>query len=297
MRRVHMRSGLLVLSLATLCTPLVASAQVTVTYVANEGFLLAASEGKVLIDALLDAGLRWYARPPDEMRPALEQALPPFDRVDLLLATHHHDDHFGPRATARHLQSNARARFISTPQAVARLDDTLEKSVVRRIEALFPKEGARIHRQVGEIHLQLLNLHHGRGRNPPVENLGFLLQLGGLLLLHIGDTEANRADFAVYSLAQESIDVAFLPAWYLTSSEWIEVVRAEIRPVRIVVMHLALPGAPASYFGRDGSYRERLTTIRANFPEAVIFENAGESVTFPFASEESEAAPAPDNGR
>jgi L-ascorbate metabolism protein UlaG (beta-lactamase superfamily) len=122
---------------------------------------------------------------------------------------------------------------ITTPHRPAD-DDALEKRVVARVEALYPKEGARIHRRMGEIDLQVLNLHHGRGRNPPVENLGFLLQLGGLKLLHIGDTEANRADFHIYSLADESIDVAFLP---------------------------------------------------------------GESVTFPSASEESEAARAPDNGR
>ncbi len=89
--------------MARLClvalTVLVASplpAELEITYVANEGFLLAGGGKKVLIDALFDGGIAGYPTIPDELRPSLEQARPPFDGVDLVLATHFHGDHFGP---------------------------------------------------------------------------------------------------------------------------------------------------------------------------------------------------------
>lgn len=277
--------------------PAAAEAQLTVVYIANEGFLLEGAGRKVLIDALIDDGIRWYPQAPDAMKLALEQAQPPFDAVDLVLATHHHADHFGPRAVARHLTANSRARFVSTPQVIAKLRGMLADSVARRVEAVYPDEGARIHRRVRGIDLQVLNLHHGRGRNPPVQNLGFLLSIGGLKVLHIGDTEATKSDFAAYSLGAESIDVAFLPGWYLTTPVWIEVVRDEIRPAHIVVMHMAVPGAPATYFGRDGSYASRVEKIQGHFPTAIVFEDPGDSTTFALESSPAPADTGDDNGR
>ncbi len=268
-------------------------AQVSVTYVANEGFLIAAGELRVLVDALIDEGIDGYPRPPASMRPALEGALAPFDGVDVVLATHHHADHFGPRAVARHLAANPGAVFVSTPQAAARLakeigDDPGRRARIdSRIDAVFPAEGARTTISRPGIEIEVLNLHHGRERDPPVQNLGFLIEMGGLTMLHIGDTEVSLADIAPYRLAEREIDVAFLPIWFLTYDRWLPVVREGIRPRTIVAMHLAEADAPASWFGEDGSREKRVTATLEEFPEAILFAEPGETREFA----PSEAAP------
>ena len=273
----------LVLILGTLaaCLSGLAVAQVEVTYIANEGFFLEGGGKKVLIDALIDDGIPGYVGILASLRPALEQAESPFDGVDLILATHHHADHFGPQAVSRHLQANAGARFISTPQTAEALKRTLGNGplVLERVKAVEPEEGERLRLKVNGIQVQVLNLHHGRRRSPPVQNNGYVVKIGGLKILHIGDTEATAEGFRPYALAAEKIDVAFVPSWFLSSEDWLEVVRDEIKPRKIVVMHIPARDAPAGFFG-EGSYDKEIKAIKEEFPGAVIFDRPGDSHSF-----------------
>lgn len=271
---------------AVLCAS-TAVAETTVTYIANAGFLLAAGEKKVLIDALFDSGLGGYQRIPAGLRPFLEGAAGPFEGVDLVLSTHHHGDHFGHNAVINHLRANPAARFVSTPQAVGRVRLQLRDEPELRllVQELLPEEGDRTSFSHRGIAVDALNLHHGRDRDPPVQNLGFLVDLDGFKILHIGDTEAGADVFAPLALAADGIDVALLPAWFLTVDEWIHVVRRHIRPRSIVAMHIAEPGAPVHYFGEDGGYEQRLEKIRENFPAAVILERPGDARRYGAAPE------------
>lgn len=258
-------------------------AQVSATYLANEGFLLDGGGRKVLIDALFGSGLEGYPAPPPDLRSKLETAQPPFDDVDLVLATHYHGDHFEAQAVARHLRANREARFVSTPQAADQARALLrdDPQALERVEGIHPQEGVIESLTRGGVELKVLNLHHGRNRRPPVQNLGFLISLGGLEILHIGDTEATAEDLRPYDLKSRRIDLALLPVWYLTYEEWIEAMRREIQPARIGVMHLAEPDAPASYFGPEGSYAERVRKLHADFPEAQVFVEPGVRVEYP----------------
>ncbi len=244
-----------------------AQAEVEITYLANEGFLLTAGEHKVLVDALFP-GLTPYPSVPEPTRSRLERAEPPFDGVSLVLATHFHDDHFGARQVARHLAAS-KAIFVSTPQATARLMEELPKDSSADIVAQHPQEGARSALSQPGIELEVLNLHHGRDRDPPVQNLGFLIRLGGVKILHVGDTEVSVDDIRPYRLDREEIDVALLPSWFFGSARWQGVIDA-IRARSLVVMHLATAKAPGSWFGSAGSRARRLEQIRSAYPEAWI---------------------------
>lgn len=240
-------------------------AGVEITYLANEGFLLAAGEHKVLIDALF-AGLDGYPKVPAEVGSKLARAAAPFDGIDLVLATHFHGDHFGAAAVARHLAASG-ATFVSTPDAVARLAAATDDPV--RAVARYPAEGQRSALDLDDdLGVEVLNLHHGRSR-PEIQNLGFLIELGGLKILHVGDTEVSVDDLRPYDLASEGIDVALVPGWIVAEPRWRPVV-AEIAPRHVVVMHLAEPSAPASWFGSAGNREGRIALIREHFPEAWI---------------------------
>jgi L-ascorbate metabolism protein UlaG (beta-lactamase superfamily) len=264
---------------ASLAVPAVA--QVEVTYIANEGFCLEGGGKKILIDALLDEGLPGYAGVPDSMRPALEGAEAPFDGVDLLLATHHHGDHFGPQAVSRHLRASPGVQFVSTPQSMEALKKTLGNGplILERAQAVEPEEGESVRLQVNGIEVQVLNLHHGRRRRPAVQNNGYLVRIGGLKILHMGDTEATAEDFRPYALAAEKIDIAFVPVWFLSTEEWLQVVRDEIKPRHIVVMHIPARDAPEGFFG-EGSYEKEIRAIKEEFPAAVILQEPGDSHSF-----------------
>ncbi len=269
--------------LGLLADPAVLSAQsappetrvegVEVTHLANEGFLIAAGETKVLVDALYGDGIAGYAVVPDEPRSQLEAASGRFEGVDLVLASHYHDDHFNARAVARHLKNNPGARFVSTLQAVDRLK-RLEsfEDLADRIEGYWPEEGATETVEYAGIKVTVLNLHHGRGRRPPVQNLGLLIDLGGVRLLHVGDTEVTVKDVQAYALGDANIDVLFAPGWFFGYKQWKPLLE-EIDASSTIVMHLAEPSAPASYFGPAGSRAKRIERILQTDPEAIILES------------------------
>ena len=102
-----------------------AAAQVEVTYLGNEGFLLTAGETRVLVDALYGDGIPGYPAVPRDVRRELEAGRGRFAGVDLVLASHAHADHFDPAAVARHLRANPAALFLSTREAVAAVRDEL----------------------------------------------------------------------------------------------------------------------------------------------------------------------------
>ncbi len=269
--------------LGLLANPLVLSAQsapseakaegVEVTYLANEGFLITAGETKLLVDALYGDGIAGYAVVPDEPRGQLETASGRFGGVDLVLASHYHDDHFNAQAVARHLANNPDARFVSTLQAVDRLKRVKNfDDLADRIEGYWPEEGATETVEHAGIKVTVLNLHHGRGRQPPVQNLGLLIDLGGVRLLHVGDTEVTVQDVRAYALGEENIDVLFAPSWFFGYEQWKPLLE-EIDASFNVVMHLAEPSAPANYFGPAGSRTKRIERILAVDPEAIFFES------------------------
>ena len=250
----------------------------TVTYLANEGFLLEGGGGKVLVDALFGAGLSGYPVVPSAVRKRLEAAEAPFDDVDLVLATHFHGDHFDAAAVRRFLQASPGTLFVSTHQAVSRLREAGFTNE-RQLAARLPAEGEVEALSAGSVQLQIFNLHHGRDRRPPVENLGFLITVADQRVLHIGDTEVTVGDVAALQLASRQIDIALLPVWFLTYPEWMAVTRT-LEAGQIIGMHLAEPTASARYFGPEGSYEGRLARIEKEFPSAQVATEPGARYRF-----------------
>lgn len=259
-----------------------AQAQVTVTHVANAGFLIEGGGQKVLIDALFDEGVRGYTRIPKDMIKQLRAAEAPFDSVNLVLLTHTHMDHFGPRTMTRHMRANPHATLICTPEARQALERHIKNhaGIAERIVALSPEEGETIQGTYGGINVQVLNLHHGRDVDPPITNLAFIIELGGMSVLHTGDTEALGPVFELYGFQDRSIDVALLPAWFVSYTHWGEVVNEYIRPTHIVAMHMPRPDAPGNYFGLHGSYEGRFDAIKSLFPDATVMDSPGATRTF-----------------
>jgi hypothetical protein len=101
--------------------PRTARDSLMVTFLANEGVMLSAAGATIIIDGLSGEGLEGYGVVSPANRRLLERALPPFDRVNAVLTTHIHRDHFDAPAVLSHLRANPRATFISTTEAVAQV--------------------------------------------------------------------------------------------------------------------------------------------------------------------------------
>lgn len=251
-----------------------------VTYIGNEGFMIESGEVKILIDALYRKGVPGYVVIPEERRRLLETAQPPFDGVTLILASHSHADHFDPGAVVEYLKASPKTVFLSTPQAIEHMKAVPGFETVQgRTRAVLPEEGKRFRTERPGLVLQVLNLHHGGGQK--VENLGFILVAGDVSILHVGDTAESFRGFEVNRIAEEGIDLAFLPYWYLTEGNK-ESLSGTIAPRhKIVAMHLPPPSDPGGLLKAQGGFDKLAEDIERIYPTAVVFRNEMETRELP----------------
>ena len=244
--------------LLALTLPAAASARgVEVRYLANEGFLIAAGEAKVLIDALYGEGIRGYPAVPTDIRRRAEAAEGEFAGVDLVLASHFHGDHFDARSVARHLAANPKARFVSTQQAAEQVRGKVAASA-DRVSGLWPAEGERVAIEHAGIRVTALRLHHGR---LSAQNVGLIVEIAGVKLIHLGDTGVTVEEIRPLGLRREKIDVALVPYWHIGGP-----VVDELGARHVVAIHLPSPDAPRDYFEGTGNLEGQIETIRAEAP-------------------------------
>ena len=241
--------------------PLQQPGTVEVTYIANEGVLIATGDTKVLIDGL-HREYRNYPSLPEPYREQIETARPPFDGVDLILVSHQHLDHFHPESVGRYLAHSPQTVLVSSEQVVGELEKGYAGygKIKSRVTTVTPPLTQRITIKAAGINVDMMGVGHGSGRHSSIQNLGHLVRLGGKALLHLGDAEIDPSILATLRLDEEEIDVAILPVWFLTGSEGPALVREHIKPKHIVAVHM-----PA------GAGEGLVGDIRQIFPAATAF--------------------------
>lgn len=253
--------------------------EIEITFIGNDGFLIASAEKKILVDALWDAAFSDGV--PREAKSLMEQALPPFDNVDLALTTHDHADHYDASVTGTHLVNNPNAIFVSTEEAVESLESSLPEfdAIQDRVKTVQPEEGERIQLTLNGIDIEVLNLPHGP--DAAVRNNAYLFTIGGLRMFHTGDLVVTFEEIQEYALFNDEIDVAFVPYFLLTyGGEDERIVLEGIKAKRVIPMHI-----------RPNSGRRLLEQIEADYPEAIVFYEKMQTIVVSFPLEEIEKQP------
>ncbi len=254
-------------------------AGVEILHLGNEGFLLTGKtpEGdtqKVVIDGLYGDGLSGYPAVPIELRRPLEAAEGRFADVDLVLASHLHPDHFNAEAVARHLDANPGARFVSTLQAAELVREAGAPG--ERVTGFWPAESERELVEHAGIRVTVLRLHHGRA---PAQNLGLVIDIGGIQVLHMGDTVITGDEVRPLQLADAGIDVVMAPYWYITYNSYGWKLE-DLGPVQIIGMHFPSSGAPDTYFEPHGDLDGVIAASQEVYPEGWMARTPGETRRF-----------------
>jgi L-ascorbate metabolism protein UlaG (beta-lactamase superfamily) len=214
-----------------------------VRYVANAGMLVSVDGHDFLIDAPIRDGIAPYPTSAPDQRRRLESALPPYDRVEAILVTHWHEDHFSPEAIAAHLAANPRATVISAPEVVNRIRDAAPQIPASRFLPSLPAPGQAATARVGDVAVRVLRIRHNPTRRLPEQHVGFLIG-ETRAVLHVGDADPVADNFAVLG-TMPRVDVALLPYWYVLTENSRRMVAASIAPRQIVAMHMPLSEAGA----------------------------------------------------
>ncbi len=232
-----------------------------ITYIANEGVLISSGDKQVLIDGLHREYKPDYAFLPAAEREKIETAKAPFDKIDLILVSHLHLDHFHPESVGLHLKHNPKATLVSSQQVVDEVEKKSKdyQAIKARVMSATPPVRERVAMKVSGIDFEVLGLSHGTGRFQWIQNLGHIVKLGGKKLLHVGDADTAVENFEKFNLDEEGIDIAFVPFWFL-QGDGQRVISEHIKPKRIIAVHISPANA-------ESVAKE----IKQGFPDVVAF--------------------------
>jgi len=236
----------------------VRAAELQITYLANEGVLLACGNDKLLIDALLRDSLDDYVRHSPEVQRKLEGGQPPFDGVELALATHFHLDHWDAGAISHFLRNSPQALFASTPQATA----MMPYSQRAQVRALWPDPGKSEELQRGNVKVRAFRLDHGQ-----TQNLAYRVTICGREVYHLGDAEGSPEDLAALHGVGPP-DILLTPFWWLLSKPSVGFLTHDWKPRQIVAMHFGSSSA------KDAE------KVQRDWPKAWVLQTQGEMRTF-----------------
>ncbi len=246
-----------------------APAEVRVTYVGNAGFLITVGDKKVLIDAMFRGFPDGYKLPAN-VADALQNARPPFDGVDLILATHNHADHFSADMVRRHMEANPEAILVAGPQVAGQLS-----TFGNRVVSVTATTGNAATTTQNGIRVQAIYLCHGvfPAGQKEVVNYGYVVTIGDVSFFHMGDMDPDTVGmdtFRGYGLADRPLDFAFIEHFYLAGSYAAPDLVAAIAAKYILPAHYEYTTVPIL---RD--------VILRDYPGAILFETELDSWAMP----------------
>lgn len=250
------------------------TAPVAITYIANEGFMISKGGRKVMIDAV-QSNPYYYANTNDEIFEMMLESKPPFDGLDVIVASHPHQDHFSAEMTARLLSRREDLIFVSSQQscddlgAAAGADSV---SVEGRVRNATPSMGSTIGMNLNDVDVELLGINHAPPQADEFLSLATVLDLDGVRILHLADLipESNVENIReADAIGRGVIDIAFIDPWFLQDSTGSATVRELIRPEHIILMHVR-------DFEVDGYARR----FAEDWPELIVFREPMETKLF-----------------
>ena len=221
---------------------------VSVTYVANEGFLVSGHGRKVLIDAIFTNGYGYFQTPPTQVVDQARNATAPFDDIDALLVTHYDEDHLGPLHTFQHMTNDTTTILIGPSQVYSAMESAAGTNfgqITNRFIVATPATGTSTNVTAGDLTIKVAGLDHIN--DPSTKNDAYLFTIGGLKFFHTGDfASLTLADWQALDLAGEQIDVAMLNGAILDNKSKAQTIIAYLNPKNVFFMHF--PPSDVEYY-------------------------------------------------
>lgn len=238
---------------------------VEITHINNSGILFTSGNEKILVDALYQGVDEWTV--PENILKSMQQGVPPFDGIDLVLTTHTHQDHFDALSVGELLENNPDTLYVCNEDAENTLTFQYPQydEVTDQVTAITVNEKERATLILNGIELEVIGMRHGWGLAG--RNYGYLFTIGGATILHVGDALLECADMKEYQFPQDEIDIVFIPWWYIMNDEYARAIKEEIQAEQICIIHTEC---------RIVNYEEYTwewitEQIEIQFPGAIVF--------------------------
>jgi len=247
-----------------------AFADVTITRLANEGVIIDDGVSRIMIDGLVVEPYALYGG----LSPTLEQQFRNADGlfagIDLALASHQHHDHNQPEFACLFMRRSEVTSLYTSTQVLDLMRERCRPFVTSsaRVHVIDPKYGVPALIQQDTVEVKVFLLSHGTGKYARLQNFGHLVNIGGLLILHIGDAAMNPADFATAGLDEVRLDAALIPFWFFQPGPGMAVVERFMKAPRMLAVHI-----PPNEVAEVRQY------LAENFPEVQVLAEPGDSIS------------------
>ncbi len=234
------------------------NSKISITYVGNMGVLISGSEHSVLIDGLHKEYGPAYQFPPDELVEKITKNKKIKPPITFVMNTHIHGDHFHNQLVADFLKSNKSSFFVGPQQAV---DEVAQlKASTKQLKGVPTQKHGRYEVKNPHLNITGFYLNHANPRmHNKIKNVGFLIEMDGIKLVHFGDAFWMEEVIENLELKKEGIDIAILPAWMIASQKNKKLIEKYLAPKKVIATHIS------------PTYPQTLDALKEAFPEAISF--------------------------
>jgi len=188
-------------------------ASISVTYIANCGYLVEIDNKKIIIDGLFRLGHNRYPTPDTNTQKLLVSNQYPFDNIDLILVSHTHEDHFDKEMVLTCMLNNPSAKIICPQQVIDSLskNETIYNRIRTRIIGCTPDAFTSQQIQIGDIVIYACRLAHPGERFKGTQNIAFLISIDGKSVFHSGDTDPFQTDkYSGIKINELNVDIGLI---------------------------------------------------------------------------------------
>lgn len=171
-------------------------------YVANAGVLLRINDKKILIDGLCSPDIAMYKTTSPQMYQQIVQGIPPFDKISIMLITHHHNDHFDANRTSEFIKYNPGTVVISTNEVITRIKNKLLNPEDYNLFTLNPTLHSSERINVEGMNIEAFSMRHDGKQYDSINNFAYLIK-DTFNILHVGDASATSENYRGLSLSEK----------------------------------------------------------------------------------------------
>lgn len=246
--------------------------RVAISYIANEGFLIASSSHHILVDAIFQNPFGYTDTPPSIFE-RMKRAQAPFQKVDLILFSHNHRDHYTPEMAWAVLKGHPETALAGNSVTIGELKEAAGQDYARisdQVKEFNPEWGEILSTRIKGVALKIFPVNHAPLPREVV-TLAYLFDLEGVKILHLGDIapSANVENFKTYGLEFEDIDIAFVDPFFLQDESGQAILKQHIRPKKIILMHM-----------RPGEVQRYAQSLGEAYPNILVFHDPMQKMAF-----------------
>jgi L-ascorbate metabolism protein UlaG (beta-lactamase superfamily) len=187
---------------------------ISLTYIANCGFLIEIDDQKIIIDGLFKLGHNRYPTPDTSTQRILASNQYPFNNINLILVSHTHVDHFDKEMVLACMLNNPFAKLLCPQQVIDSLSENKNtyNIIKERIIGCTPDPNTSQLIHFGNIEVHACRLPHVGGEKfKDVQNIAFLISSKGKSIFHSGDIDPLQSHkYSGIKISELNVDIGLI---------------------------------------------------------------------------------------